>query len=125
MKELQKFSGAATEAGQALPGVERYRASVAQALDLASMDPNTGVAAMQNAAGHYQQVRGQLRQVLLNLDQRTVVALQETKNAGQRSVCYRVPRLSALPCGLIAQGGALRVAIYDACAPPKAWPPAT
>ena len=85
LKELKQFSGAATEADQALPGLERYRASVAQALDLASMDPNTGVAAMQNAATHYQQVRGQLRQVLQNLDHRTVDALQETKNAGQRA----------------------------------------
>ncbi|MEG1054856.1 MAG: HAMP domain-containing protein, partial [Janthinobacterium sp.] len=85
LTELRKFSGAAAEAAQALPAIERYRSSVAQALDLASMDPNTGVAAMQNAATHYQQVRGQLRQVLQNLDHRTADALQETKHAGQRA----------------------------------------
>lgn len=85
LTELRKFSGAAAEAAHALPAIERYRSSVAQALDLASMDPNTGVAAMQNAATHYQQVRGQLRQVLQNLDHRTADALQETKHAGQRA----------------------------------------
>ncbi|OFJ47134.1 hypothetical protein BA896_022165 [Janthinobacterium lividum] len=99
LTQLKTFSGAATEAAQALPGIERYRASVAQALDMASMDPNTGVAAMQNAATHYQQVRGQLRQVMLNLDRHTADALLETKTQasaplGCRSAAWR----SALPC---------------------------
>ncbi|APA71342.1 chemotaxis protein [Janthinobacterium sp. 1_2014MBL_MicDiv] len=85
LTQLKTYPGAATEAAQALPAVERYRSSVAQALDLASMDPNTGVAAMQNAATHYQQVRTQLRQVLLNLDRRTADALQDTRSAGQRA----------------------------------------
>ena len=85
LTELKSYAGAATEAAQALPAVERYRASIVQALDLASMDPNTGVAAMQGATTHYQLVRKQLDQVLLNLDRRTGDALQETKTAGQRA----------------------------------------
>ena len=85
LTELKSYAGAVAEAAQALPAVERYRASIAQALDLASMDPNTGVAAMQGATTHYQLVRKQLDQVLLNLDQRTGDALQETKNAAQRA----------------------------------------
>ncbi|HEU5434965.1 MAG TPA: methyl-accepting chemotaxis protein [Telluria sp.] len=85
LTELKGYAGAAAEATQALPAIERYRASIAQALDLASMDPNTGVAAMQGATTAYQQVRTQLDHVLLNLDHRTGDALQETKTAGQRA----------------------------------------
>ena len=48
--DLLKTRPGAAEAAQALPLVRQYRASVAQALDLASMDPNTGVAAMQEDA---------------------------------------------------------------------------
>jgi len=103
LTELKSYAGAADEAAQALPAVERYRASIAQALDLASMDPNTGVAAMQGAGTHYQQVRKQLNQVLLNLDRRTGDALQETKNAGQRAAW--------LSLGTMAIGFALLAAI--------------
>ena len=85
LTELKGYAGASAEAAQALQAIERYRASIAQALDLASMDPNTGVAAMQGATTQYQLVRQQLDQVLINLDRRTGDALQETRNASQRA----------------------------------------
>ena len=91
---LKGYAGAAAEATQALPAVERYRASIVQALDLASMDPNTGVAAMQAATTHYQLVRKQLDQVVINLDQRTSDALQETRDAGQRAAWFSLATMA-------------------------------
>ncbi|MYN37829.1 HAMP domain-containing protein [Duganella sp. FT109W] len=84
LTELKALPGA-TEAAQALPLVEQYRASVVQALDLASMDPNTGVAAMQQADGHYQQVRTLLAKVVANLGRETDQALQEGKDADRQA----------------------------------------
>ncbi|MYM80701.1 HAMP domain-containing protein [Duganella sp. FT50W] len=84
LDKLKTMPGAA-EAAQALPLVQQYRGSVAQALDLASMDPNTGVAAMQAADGHYQQIRALLGQVMDSLNRQTDLSLQESKRAGQQA----------------------------------------
>ena len=84
LEQLRALPGAA-DAAQALPLVDQYRASVAQALDLASMDPNTGVAAMQGADGHYQKVRALLAKVVANLGHETDQALQEGKDANRQA----------------------------------------
>ncbi len=81
---LKSMAGAG-EAAQALPLVQQYRASVAQALDLASMDPNTGVAAMQDADARYQQVRLLLAKVVDNLHRQTDAALQDSRSAGRQA----------------------------------------
>ena len=83
--DLLKALPGAAEAAQALPLVRQYRASVAQALDLASMDPNTGVAAMQEADGRYQQVRALLARVVADLGRETDKVLREGKDADRRA----------------------------------------
>jgi methyl-accepting chemotaxis protein len=83
--DLLKTRPGAAEAAQALPLVGQYRASVAQALDLASMDPNTGVAAMQQADGRYQQVRALLARVVADLGRETDKVLREGKDADRRA----------------------------------------
>ena len=84
LDQLRALPGAAA-AAQALPLVDQYRASVAQALDLASMDPNTGVAAMQGADGHHQKLRALLAKVVANLGHETDQALQEGKDANRQA----------------------------------------
>ncbi|MFA9216358.1 MAG: methyl-accepting chemotaxis protein [Sphingomonadaceae bacterium] len=117
--QLKAMAGAA-DAAQVLPLVAQYRASVAQALDLASMDANTGVAAMQTADGHYQQVRALLNKVVGNLNQQTVDALQESKRADGQAIWITLAAMvasSVLLLGLTRWiSRAVLTPIADACA---------
>ena len=83
---LQSNPEAAELARQVPPLLEKYRAGVAQALDLASMDPNTGVAAMQGAGDNYRQLRALLAGVLARLDAHTNESLLATKGANGRAM---------------------------------------
>jgi methyl-accepting chemotaxis protein-1 (serine sensor receptor) len=62
-------------AAQALPVTTRYRKAVMDAIDLASMDPNTGIASMQTATAEYIMLRGLLAVTVKELEERTGLAI--------------------------------------------------
>ncbi|MBY0555580.1 MAG: HAMP domain-containing protein [Burkholderiaceae bacterium] len=116
LKDMEGASAAA----QALPMLAAYRASVAQALDLASMDANTGVAAMQGADGQYQKMRTLLEQVVSSLNQQTETALQESKASNGGAVWIILIAMGVSSLVLLALTGMITRAVLhpiaDACA---------
>ncbi len=119
LTRLKDMTGA-NEAALALPMLAAYRAGVAQALDLASMDANTGVAAMQGADGQYQKMRAVLDKVVGNLNKQADLSLQEAKTADSRAVWVILIVMGAGSLVLLALTGAITRAVLhpiaDACA---------
>ncbi|WP_229634273.1 methyl-accepting chemotaxis protein [Duganella qianjiadongensis] len=119
LTRLKDMTGA-SDAAQALPMLAAYRAGVAQALDLASMDANTGVAAMQSADGQYQKMRGVLDKVVGNLNHQADLSLQEAKTADSRAVWVILIVMGIGALVLLALTGAITRAVLhpiaDACA---------
>ncbi|MGV7209413.1 methyl-accepting chemotaxis protein [Oxalobacteraceae bacterium A2-2] len=116
---LRQVEGARQEVEQALPLIEKYRAGVAQALDLASMDPNTGVASMQGADTQYQQVRTLLGNVVSNLGKQTDAALADSKAADQRATWITLATMLAGFAAIAAVAASVTRAVVhpiaDAC----------
>jgi methyl-accepting chemotaxis protein I, serine sensor receptor len=71
-------------ASKALPIVTRYKAAVLSAIDLASMDPNTGIAAMQTATGEYNSLRKLLAETVNALEEQTAGAIQDSKSENKK-----------------------------------------
>jgi methyl-accepting chemotaxis protein len=71
-------------AGRALPIMARYKKAVAASIDMASMDPNTGIAAMQSASAEYALLRGELDATIKELDAKTTIALEKSKRENQQ-----------------------------------------
>lgn len=69
---------------QALPVTVRYQKAVADAIDLASMDPNTGIASMQTATAEYATLRALLAVTLKELDEGTGVAILASQAENQK-----------------------------------------
>ncbi len=119
LNRLKDMTGA-NEAALALPMLAAYRAGVAQALDLASMDANTGVAAMQGADGQYQKMRAVLDKVVGNLNQQADLSLQEAKTADSRAIWVILIVMGIGSLVLLALTGAITRAVLhpiaDACA---------
>ncbi|MTW34408.1 HAMP domain-containing protein [Pseudoduganella danionis] len=116
---LKDMTGA-NEAALALPMLAAYRAGVAQALDLASMDANTGVAAMQSADSQYQKMRAVLDKVVGNLNKQADLSLQDAKTADSRAVWIILIVMGVGSLVLLALTGAITRAVLhpiaDACA---------
>ncbi|WP_308494806.1 methyl-accepting chemotaxis protein [Duganella fentianensis] len=116
---LKDMTGA-NEAALALPMLAAYRAGVAQALDLASMDANTGVAAMQSADSQYQKMRAVLEKVVGNLNKQADLSLQDAKTADSRAVWIILIVMGVGSLVLLALTGAITRAVLhpiaDACA---------
>jgi len=119
LNRLKDMTGA-SEAAQALPMLAAYRTGVAQALDMASVDANTGVAAMQGADGQYQKMRGVLDKVVGNLNHQADLSLQEAKTADRRAVWMILIVMGIGSLVLLALTGAITRAVLhpiaDACA---------
>jgi methyl-accepting chemotaxis protein-1 (serine sensor receptor) len=62
----------------------RYKKAVTDAIDLASMDPNTGIAAMQSATAEYAKLRDQLAATVRALDAETSGSIQASKAANEK-----------------------------------------
>jgi nitrogen fixation/metabolism regulation signal transduction histidine kinase len=71
-------------ANEALPIVARYKSAVINAIDLASMDANTGVAAMQNASDEYVKLKALMDNTLETLEQDTTKAIESSNTANAR-----------------------------------------
>ena len=82
--KMQGDPGLKAMAVQALPVMGRYRKAVADAIDLASMDPNTGIASMQSATAEYATVRALLAQSIRELDAQTGVSILASKSASDK-----------------------------------------
>ena len=80
---MQAAPGLKAMAAQALPVVARYKKAVADAIDLASMDPNTGVASMQTAAAEYATLRAMLGVATRELEAQTSLSIQAGKSANR------------------------------------------
>lgn len=74
---LQKLVASAS------PVLERYRKTVGAAIDMASVDPNTGIASMQGASKEYQNLRLLLDAAVKELDHQTQEALQASTEASR------------------------------------------
>ncbi|WP_338848622.1 methyl-accepting chemotaxis protein [Massilia sp. W12] len=62
-----------------LPRLGNYKMAISAALDMGSIDANTGIASMQSAAGHYQAIKKELDFTVQDLDKRTAAALATSK----------------------------------------------
>lgn len=62
----------------------RYKKAVTDAIDLGSMDPNTGVAAMQLASAEYAKLRAELAATVQALDAETSGSIQASKVANEK-----------------------------------------
>ncbi len=78
-----KESGLQALAGNALPILQRYKKSVSDAIDMASLDPNTGIASMQTANTEYNALRTLLASAVRDLDAETRTALQSSQEANR------------------------------------------
>jgi methyl-accepting chemotaxis protein len=67
----------------ALPVIGKYKKAVLGAIDLASVDPNTGVAAMQTATAEYATLRTLLAANVKTLDADTTASMLASKAANQ------------------------------------------
>ena len=67
-----------------LPITARYKKAVTDAIDLASMDPNTGIAAMQSATAEYGKLRDELASTVKQLDAQTAAAIYASKTANEK-----------------------------------------
>ena len=80
---VNKESGLQALAGKALPILKRYKKSVSDAIDMASLDPNTGIASMQTANAEYNALRTLLASSVRDLDAETKTALQSSQEANR------------------------------------------
>ncbi len=67
----------------ALAITAKYKKSVIDAIDLASMDPNTGIAAMQSATAEYGKLRDVLASAFKQLDAQTSASIHASKTANE------------------------------------------
>jgi len=74
---------------KALPLLQSYKSSVINAIDMASMDPNIGIASMQNATSDFNILRDQLAETLTALEKETSLSIQEGEQA-TRSVVFTI-----------------------------------
>ncbi len=81
--KMQDDQGLNAMAVKALPVMARYKKTVADAIDLASMDPNTGVASMQTATSEYATLRALLAQTIKELEAETSVSIEASKAANR------------------------------------------
>jgi methyl-accepting chemotaxis protein-1 (serine sensor receptor) len=71
-------------ASAVLPITARYKKAVSDAIDLASMDPNTGIAAMQTATAEYGKLRAELASTVKELEAQTAASIYASKTANQK-----------------------------------------
>ena len=82
--KMQSNPALSTMLERSKPILGRYKKTVLAAVDMASMDPNTGIASMQNANAEYQALRAELDATVKQLDAKTTQAMQESKSANQQ-----------------------------------------
>ncbi|MDR7335966.1 methyl-accepting chemotaxis protein [Roseateles asaccharophilus] len=84
-----------------LPLLQAYLAKADGAIDLASVDPNTGVAAMQDAETRYKEVATLIAKVVQSMgeDQQSAAAAQQA-NARQRTWLFALVSLLAAGAGM-------------------------
>jgi methyl-accepting chemotaxis protein-1 (serine sensor receptor) len=87
-----------------LPIMARYKKAVSDAIDLASMDPNTGIAAMQSATAEYDKLRAELAGTVKELDAQTAAAIHASKAANERILwlIYAVLPLALVLLGIVS-----------------------
>lgn len=69
---------------RAQPILTRYKKTVSGAIDMASLDPNTGIAAMQNANTEYLALRAELDATVKSVDEKTSSAMLAGKTDNHR-----------------------------------------
>lgn len=67
-----------------LPITAKYKKSVTDAIDLASLDPNTGIAAMQSATAEYGKLRDELATAVKQLDDQTAASILASRTANEK-----------------------------------------
>ncbi|HEU4376919.1 MAG TPA: methyl-accepting chemotaxis protein [Telluria sp.] len=87
-----------------LPITAKYKKSVTDAIDLASMDPNTGIAAMQGATAEYGKLRDELASTVKQLDAQTTASIHASKAANEKMLWLigAVLPLALLLLGVVA-----------------------
>jgi methyl-accepting chemotaxis protein len=88
-------------AATVLPITAKYQKSVTDAIDLASIDPNTGVAAMQSATAEYGKLREELANTVKQLDAQTAASIYASKTANEKMLWLIG---SVLPLALVLLG---------------------
>jgi nitrogen fixation/metabolism regulation signal transduction histidine kinase len=83
-EQMRTHARLGSVANEALPIVARYKSAVINAIDLASMDANTGVAAMQNASDEYVKLKALMDNTLEVLEQDTTKAIESSNTANAR-----------------------------------------
>jgi methyl-accepting chemotaxis protein-1 (serine sensor receptor) len=71
-------------AATVLPITAKYKKAVTDAIDMASMDPNTGIAAMQSATAEYDKLRQELAVTVQQLDAQTAASIYASKTANEK-----------------------------------------
>jgi methyl-accepting chemotaxis protein len=66
------------------PILASYKKAVSNSIDMASMDPNTGIAAMQSATEQYKKLRTELDATVKELDAKTAISIQKGKNESRQ-----------------------------------------
>ena len=91
-------------ASTVLPITAKYKKSVTDAIDLASMDPNTGIAAMQGATAEYGKLRDELAITVKQLDAQTTASIYASKAANEKMLWLigAVLPLALLLLGVVA-----------------------
>jgi methyl-accepting chemotaxis protein-1 (serine sensor receptor) len=87
-----------------LPITAKYKKSVTDAIDLASMDPNTGIAAMQSATAEYGKLRDALAVALKQLDAHIAASIHASETANEKMLWLigAVLPLALVLLGLVA-----------------------
>lgn len=80
-------------AARASPIMLRYKKSVANSIDMASIDPNTGIASMQSATAEYHALRKELDATVRELDARTTLSLQKSKSENRQMLIAMIATL--------------------------------
>ncbi|MBI3229267.1 MAG: HAMP domain-containing protein [Burkholderiales bacterium] len=78
--KMQSNSALHAMVGRTQPILARYKKTVLGAIDLASMDPNTGIASMQTANAEYLALRTELDATVKQVDDNTSQAMVASKN---------------------------------------------
>ncbi|WP_419964657.1 methyl-accepting chemotaxis protein [Pelomonas cellulosilytica] len=82
----------------ALPQLQAYLGKADTAIDLASVDPNTGIAAMQDAEARYKEVAGLIGKIVQSMDAEQQSAA-EAHQAGARRRAWLFALISLLAAG--------------------------
>jgi methyl-accepting chemotaxis protein I, serine sensor receptor len=88
-------------AEQALPILSRYRKAVLDAIDLATMDANTGIAAMQTANSQYDAFRKVLDGAVQQLEAGTADSIAASKHANRRMLWLTLGTLGVAAAALL------------------------